>query len=83
MRLLNISRGKIEVLLDDNKSVIIQGEAMMIKPIPELSEYVVYKNSIKWKNLKEGNSIDDGLANDILNFIEKEFKKKNLKMIVE
>lgn len=82
MELLNISRGKIEVLLDNNKSVIIQGEAMMIKPIPELSEYVVYKNSIKWKNLKEEDCIDDRLVNDILSFIEKEFKKKKLKMIV-
>lgn len=83
MKLLNISRGKIELLLDNNKIVIIQGEAMMIKPIPELSEYVVYKKSIKWKDLKEKDYIDDELTIDILNFIEKEFKKKNLKMIVE
>lgn len=83
MELLNISRGKIEVLLDNNKSVIVQGEAMIIRPMPELSEYVVYKNSIKWKNLEEGDCIDDGLANDILSFIEKEFENKNLKLIIE
>ncbi|WP_181215751.1 hypothetical protein [Phocaeicola faecicola] len=83
MKLINISRSKIELLLDNNKSMIIQGEAMMIRPITELSEYVIYKNSIKWKNLKSKDNIDNKLINDILCFIQKELEKRNMKMIVE
>ena len=78
MKLINISRSKIELLLDNNKSMIIQGEAMMIRPITELSEYVIYKNSIKWKNLKSKDNIDNKLINDILCFIQKELEKRNM-----
>ena len=56
---------------------------MMIRPITELSEYVIYKNSIKWKNLKSKDNIDNKLINDILCFIQKELEKRNMKMIVE
>lgn len=82
MEILSISRGQIKIKLDNN-DLVVDGEAMMPKQFPNLSEYVIYKNSFKWVNLNNKLPIDDNLKHKVLIFLQEELKKRNLKIVIE
>lgn len=82
MEILSISRGQIKINLDNN-ALTINGEAMMPQQSPNLSEYIIYKDSFKWVNLNNKLPIDDDLKHEVLIFLEEELRKRNLKIIIE
>ncbi|PQL95237.1 Imm74 family immunity protein [Apibacter adventoris] len=82
MEILSITRGQIKVKLD-NDVLSVNGEAMMPQQPPNLSEYVVYKNSFKWVTKNDNLSINDKLRTKLLIFLENELRKRSLKIIIE
>lgn len=79
MKILKIDRGSVTVEIKD-KILKISGEAMLPKPASEMSEYVIYKNSFSWQNSDTPPDID---KNALFEFLEKEFSKRNLLLILE
>lgn len=79
MKIIKIDRGSVEIEID-NQILSISGEAMLVKQPPELSEYVIYKNSLSWKSAETHPDIEEEL---LFSFLRKEFIKKNLLLIVE
>lgn len=57
MKLLKIDRGSISIEIGNN-ILKISGEAMLPKPLPKMSEYVIYKNSLSWQNADASPKID-------------------------
>lgn len=79
MKILKIDRGSVEIDID-GEILRVLGEAMMPLPKPELSSYVIYENSFKWKN-KDYNLIIN--RSKIIDFLRKEFLERNLRLIIE
>lgn len=79
MKVTKIDRGKVEIEID-NYILSISGEAMLVKQLPELSEYVLYKNSFNWINTVTQPDIDEEA---LFLFLRKEFIKRNLRLVVE
>lgn len=79
MKITKIDRGSIEIEIN-NEILILQGEAMMPQPAPKLSDYVIYLNSIAWKIPEKTTEIN---TKRILKFIEQEFLKKRMRLIIE
>ncbi|MGE8302305.1 MAG: hypothetical protein ACN6OW_22205 [Sphingobacterium paramultivorum] len=79
MKILKIDRGSVEIEID-NSILRISGEAMLVKQLPELSEYVLYKNTFNWINTATQRDIDEEA---LFLFLRKEFVKRNLLLVVE
>lgn len=79
MKILKIDRGSVEIDID-GEILRVLGEAMMPLPKPELSSYVIYENSFKWKN-QDYNLIIN--RSKIIDFLRKEFLERNLRLIIE
>jgi hypothetical protein len=79
MKIVKIDRGSVEIEID-NHILSIPGEAMLPKQPPELSEYVMYKNTLNWKNIDDHPDIDQEALFSIL---RKEFLKRNMLLVIE
>ncbi|GEM_PF-797754 len=79
MQLLKIDRGNVSIEIGNN-ILKISGEAMLPKPFPEMSEYVIYENSLSWQNDEAPPEIN---KKELFTFLEKEFAKRNLLLILE
>lgn len=79
MKILKIDHGSVEIEID-NSILRISGEAMLVKQLPELSEYVLYKNTFNWINTATQPDIDEEA---LFLFLRKEFIKRNLLLVVE
>lgn len=79
MKIIKIERGSVEIEIDSHIFSIL-GEAMLAKQPPELSEYVLYKNTLNGKNTDIQPDIDEEA---LFAFLRKEFIKRNLMLIVE
>lgn len=79
MKIVKIDRGSVEIEID-NHILRISGEAMLVRQPPELSEYVLYKNSFNWINKATQPDIDEEA---LFSFLRKEFIKRNLLLVVE
>jgi hypothetical protein len=79
MRIIKIDRGSIEIDLE-GYVLRIAGEAIMPKQLPELSEYVLYRNSMRWLDNKSHPAMDEKI---LFSFLEKELLKRNLRLIIE
>ncbi len=79
MKIIKIDRGSVDI--DVNGHLLsIQGEAMLPKQAPEIAEYVLYKNTRQWKEL----GVHPNLSmEELYAFLEKEFLKRNLRLIIE
>lgn len=79
MKIIKIDRGSVEIEIDSH-ILSISGEAMLLKQPPELSEYVLYKNTITWTKTATHPDIEE---ETLFSFLRKEFIKRNLILIVE
>lgn len=79
MKIVKIDRGSVEIEVD-GKILLIYGEAMMPQTRPELTEFVVYINTLKWKSEPNTLSIN---KEQILHFLKKEFLERSMKLLVE
>lgn len=79
MKILKIDRGSVEIEIDSHM-LRISGEAMLPEQSPELSEYVLYKNTLHWANRDTPPDIDEEA---LFSFLKKEFLKRNLVLIIE
>ena len=79
MRIIKLDRGSVEIEIDHHILSIL-GEAMLPKAPPELSEYIIYKNTLNWKNKDDRPDIDEEA---LFSFLRKEFLKRNLLLVIE
>ncbi|WP_313492029.1 MULTISPECIES: hypothetical protein [Sphingobacterium] len=79
MKIIKIQRSYVEVEID-GYILRITGEAMLPIPSPELSEYVLYKNTLNWTNKDTRHDIEEDA---LFSFLKKEFLKRNLRLIIE
>lgn len=79
MRIVKIDRGSVEIEID-NHILSISGEAMLPKQPHKLSEYVLYRNSLKWLSDELHPMMNE---DELFTFIEKDFLKRNLILIIE
>lgn len=79
MRIVKIDRGHVEVEIDGH-ILRMTGEAMLPKTPPELSKYVLYKNTLNWTNTDAHTDIDEEA---LFSFLRKEFLKRNLILMIE
>lgn len=79
MKIVKIDRGRIQIDIDGSVLEIL-GEAMQPEPPPQLSTYVLYRNSLKWLSDGPHPTVKE---EELFKFIEKELLKRNLFLIVE
>lgn len=78
MKIVKIDRGSIEIDMGGYVLRIV-GEAMTPKQVPELSEYVLYKNSMSWLDNRAHPAMDEKI---LFSFLEKDLLKRNLRLII-
>lgn len=79
MKIIKIGRGSVDIEVNGHL-LSIQGEAMLPKQAPEKSEYLLYKNTLHWKDM----DVHPDIREDVLyTFLEKEFLQRNLRLIIE
>lgn len=79
MKIIKIDRGCVDIEVNGHL-LSIQGEAMLPKQTPEESEYVLYKDTQHWKEIGVHPNLSE---EELYAFLEKEFLKRNLRLIIE
>lgn len=79
IKILKIDRSSVQVEIDGYILKIL-GEAMLPEQPPKLSEYVLYRNSLKWLSDETHPTMKE---EELFVFMEKEFLKRNLFLIIE
>lgn len=79
MEIVKIDRGSIVIAIEGHL-LQLSGEAMLPREAPLRSEYVVYKDSLCWQDTGNHPIID---KEDLFLLLEKEFLKRNLKLIIQ
>ena len=61
MKIIKIQQNYVEVQI---KGVVLRitGEAMMPKQLPELTKYVLYKNTLSWINIDAHPDMDSAVV---------------------
>lgn len=79
MKIIKIDRGSVDIQVNGHL-LSLQGEAMLPEQAPEKSEYVLYKNTLHWKESGVHPSLSE---EELYAFLEEEFLKRNLRLIIE
>lgn len=79
MKIIKIDRGCVDIEVNGHL-LNIQGEAMLPEQAPEKSEYVLYRNTLHWKEIEGHPNLSE---EELYAFLEEEFLKRNLRLIIE
>ena len=79
MKIIKIDRGSVDIEVNGHL-LSIKGEAMLPKQAPEIAEYVLYKNSLHWK---ENEGYPNLSEEELYAFLEEAFLQRNLRLIIE
>lgn len=79
MKIIKIDRGSVDIEVN-GLLLSIKGEAMLPKQAPEIAEYVLYKNSLHWKENEGHPNLSE---EELYAFLEEAFLQRNLRLIIE